>query len=283
MKILAIGDFHGRFPKKYENLIKKEKIDLVVSNGDYPPFSLVEEFFKYVYKNPFDVNLWDFIGKKRYKETVIRDHKKGEEVLKKLNKLPVPVFTVFGNHDHPHSDVMDILKPKDVWEWDWERQTFFARVLKKYKNIKRIDYRYAEFKGYIFIGARGSSFPGRVKSKAFKRHRKKLDKLFRKFSKENKQRKVIFVSHNVPYETKLDKVTAKDSHELARGRHYGSKLVRRIIDKYKPVFYMGGHIEEGYGKQKIGRTLMINTGSIHHGQGAIIDINKGKVKVKFIN
>ena len=283
MKILAIGDFHGRFPKKYENLIKKEKIDLVVSNGDYPPFSLEKYFFKYIYASIFWADLWEIIGKKKYKEIVTGDHKKGEEVLKKLNKLSVPVFTVLGNHDYLSSDVMDIGKPNDVWEWEWRSWNFFPRVLKKYKNIKRFDYKYVKFREYVFIGARGSSFPGRVQSNAFKRHRKKLDKLFRKFAKENKQGKVIFVSHNVAYKTKLDKITAKNADELARGEHYGSTLVRNIIEKFHPILHVGGHISEGMGKQKLGSTLMVNVGAVHDGQGAIIDIDNKKIKVKFIN
>ena len=78
MKILAIGDFHGRFPKKYEKIIKEEKIDIVLSNGDYPPFSLEKYFFKYIYSSIFLINLWEIIGKKKYKEIVTRDHKQGE-------------------------------------------------------------------------------------------------------------------------------------------------------------------------------------------------------------
>jgi hypothetical protein len=35
VKILAIGDFHGKFPEKLKKIIKKEKINLIVSVGDY--------------------------------------------------------------------------------------------------------------------------------------------------------------------------------------------------------------------------------------------------------
>lgn len=38
MKILAIGDFHGKFPEKLKKKIGKEKPDLIVSIGDYIPF-----------------------------------------------------------------------------------------------------------------------------------------------------------------------------------------------------------------------------------------------------
>jgi len=48
MKILALGDFHGQFPKKFYKIIKKEHPDIIVSNGDYMTFSLRKIFFKRV-------------------------------------------------------------------------------------------------------------------------------------------------------------------------------------------------------------------------------------------
>ncbi len=281
MRILAIGDFHGNFPKKIERIIEKEKIDVIVSLGDYPSFSLKKEFFKYSFLN-YKKNLWDFVGKKKYKEKRKKDNKKGEDVLKKLNKLHVPVFTVLGNHDHPPTDAWD-RNFKSSWKWDNKKIYFISKTLKKYSHIKRIDYSYAKFKDYVFIGMRGHSFTGRVKSKAYKKHRDKLDKLFKKFRKENKEGKVIFVSHNSPYNTKLDKVTAKDAHNVVKGRHLGSKMFKRVIKFYQPILSLSGHVDEGRGKQKIGKTLAINCGSIHHGYGAIIELDKGKIKkIKFI-
>ena len=49
MKILAIGDFHGKFPQKLKKRVKKEKIDLIVSPGDYFPWRLKEKFFQKIY------------------------------------------------------------------------------------------------------------------------------------------------------------------------------------------------------------------------------------------
>jgi len=286
VKILAVGDFHGEFPKKFEKIIKKEKIDFVISNGDYETFSLRNLFFKHVYANEDpSVQLWDFVGKKKVKEMSLKDRRNGESVLKKLNKLSVPVFTVFGNNDyHLADDVYDEkVNRENFWKWINIHRKNFPDLLKKYKNLKRVDYTFARFNDFVIIGARGHSFPGRVKSKAYKKHKAKLEKLFKKFSKENKAGKVIFVSHNVPYDTKLDRVTAKDAHDLARGKHFGSKLVRRIIDKYHPVVYFGGHIDEGRGKQKMGRTLAVNCGPAHEGYGVVVEINdKGKVKYKEI-
>ena len=286
MKILAIGDFHGSFPKKFEKLIKKEKIDLVVSNGDYPPFSYRKLWFKHCYGT--DVELWEVIGKSKYKKLVMEDLAKGENSLKALNKLPVLIITVLGNIDWPApDDISDTLssglKGKKNNQPNWDKKDNFAERLKKYKNIKRFDYSYTRFRDYIFIGMRGHSHPGMVKSKAFRKHRAKLDRLFKRFRKENKDKKVIFVSHNVPYNTKLDKITSKEADERARGKHFGSKLARRIINTYQPIISIGGHIHEHQGKQRLGKTLAINTGSAHEGKAVIIDISdKGKITTKFI-
>ena len=294
MKILVIGDFHGEFPKKFERIIKKEKIELVVSLGDYPPFHYRKLWFKHCYGK--EVELWEVIGKKKYKELVLKDLKMAENALKKLNKLPVPVYTTLGNIDYPPNDVDDIydkVKKKLIKE---DRKENFLNLLKKYKNIQRFDYKALKFKDYIFIGMRGHSFPGKVKSKAFRKHRKILDKLFRKFKKQNKHGKVVFISHNIAYNTKLDRLSLKaikfalknlgkdvDKEIVERKRHYGSKMARRIINSWQPVLHVGGHIHESAGKDKIGKTTLINPGSAHEGKGAVVELGDGKVKkVRFV-
>ncbi len=293
MKILAIGDFHGKFPKKFERIIKKEKIDLVVSLGDYPPFHYRKLWFKHCYGK--DKELWEFIGKKKHKKLVMEDVRRAEVALKVLNKLPVPVYTVLGNIDYPPDDVSDFWDKKKKRISKWDRKEPFLSILKKYKNIKRFDYSYLKFQDYIFVGMRGHSFPGRVKSKAFRKHKAKLDKLFRKFKKENKEGKIIFVSHNIAHDTKLDRISLKALKTALKGfygrkikkkklkRHYGSKMARRIINSYQPVLHIGGHIHEAFGKDKIGKTTLVNPGAAHEGKATIIELDKGKVKkIKFV-
>ncbi len=282
MKILAIGDFHGTFSSKFKKIIKKEKIDLVVSNGDFFPFTYRELWFKYCYKT--DKELWDVIGRAKYKKLILEDLRRGEHAIRTLNNVPVQVITVVGNNDHTR---VNDQYPKLAFgqhgkpDWKWASQDFFSKVIKKYSNIKRFDYSYFCFGEYVFIGAYGGSSPGKVTSSAYRKHKKLLDRLFERFRKENKDRKVIFVSHNVPYNTKLDKITAKDAPKIVKGKHYGSKLVRRTIEKWGPILHIGGHIHEGFGDTKIGKTFCLNIGSAHEGQGAIIDLDKG-MKVRFI-
>ena len=280
MRILAIGDFHGRFPHKFNKIIKKDKIDLVVSLGDYPPFHYRKLWFKHCYGK--DVELWEIIGKNKYKKLVFEDLRRAEAILKKLNRVKVPVFTVLGNIDWPSTDDISDFKENDKTMPNFDRKDKLVKRLGKYKGIHRFDYNALKFKDYVFIGMRGHSYRGKVKSKAFRKHKKLLDRLFKKFRKENKQKKVIFVSHIVPYNTKLDKAS-KFAHKRARRKHIGSKLTRRIIDKYHPFLVLAGHMHENPGKTRIGKTILINPGAACDGKAAIIEINEGKIsKIRFL-
>lgn len=54
----------------------------------------------------------------------------------------------------------------------------------------------------------------------------------------------------------------------------GSKAVRDAIMKYQPVLSLHGHIHEGKGTARLGKTLCINAGSLYEQgllQGAIVN------------
>jgi len=276
MRILVIGDFHGKFPMKLQTLIKD--VDLVVSVGDYCSFSDRDLWFKHCYGT--DKELLEVVGKKGVKAGVMKDVRAGESILKRLDKIGIPVITVIGNVDYTRThDTFDEEQASFQRTWKWENQDFFSKIIKKYKNIHRFDYDGLQFGGVNFIGAYGHTFPGKIKSKAYKKHRAILEKLFKG------KKDVIFVSHNMPYDCRLDKIRDKNAPAIARGKHYGSKLIRRIIDKYQPVLAIGGHMHENQGKCKIGKTLVVNPGAAVDGKCAIIDFDekKGKVKsVKFV-
>ena len=277
MRILVVGDFHGKFPVKLRKLVKG--VDLVVSVGDYCSFTDRDLFFKHSYNS--DVDLWEIVGKKKVRAGILKDLKAGENILKYLDGIGVPVVSVIGNLDYTRvNDTFDESRGTKR-KWKWEGQDFFSKIIRKYKNIRRFDYKGVRVGGLTFIGAYGHTFPGKVKSKAYKKHRAILEKLFKKFRKEN----VIFVSHNMPYDCRLDKIRDEDAPVSVRGKHYGSKLLRRIINKYQPVLAIGGHMHENQGKCKIGKTLVVNGGVALDGEAAIIDfdVERGKIKsVKFV-
>ena len=279
MKILIIGDFHGKFPVKLQKLVKG--VALIVSVGDYFPFSYRKLWFKYCYGE--DIELWEIIGKKKMRDFISKDLIAGEKVLKKLNGLGVPVVSVIGNLDY--TNINDQYSKSKKGKWEWYEQDFFSKIIKKYENIRRFDYKYAQFGGLNFVGGFGHTTPGQVKSKAYRRYKLKLDKLFKRFKKENEIGKVIFVFHNMPYNCKLDKISTTSSDGRKIKGHYGSKLIRRVINRHQPVLAIGGHMHENQGKCKIGKTLVVNPGAAVDGKCAIVDFNieKGSVKsIKFV-
>jgi len=278
MKILAIGDFHGKFPIKLQKLARQ--VDLVISVGDYKPWRLKKIFFEKSFKT--GVELWEVVGKKKYKESHSADLKDSEKILKKLNSLDIPVVTTVGNYDTP--ELNDTFDRKGRWRngWKWAAQDFFSPLLKKYSHIKRIDYRAIKIGELVVIGGFGHSFMGRVKSKAYRKSRKKLDKLFKKYAKDNREGRVIFLFHNMPYDCKLDKIRDPEADPLVFGKHYGNKLIRRIIDKYQPAICVGGHMHENQGKCKIGKTLVVNPGAAVDEKCAIIDFDSDKGRIKSV-
>lgn len=276
MKLLAIGDFHGKFPEKLKKIAKRKNIDLIVSVGDFMPFSYRKLWFRHCYKT--DKELWEVVGKKKVKNWLLRDLKSGEKILRQLDNIAknIPIISVSGNLDRTKwEDAIDYKKPK----WGWYEQDFFTPIIKKFKHIKIFDYSFIKFNEIVFIGMPNTSFSGRVKSKNYKKMRKRLDRLFKKFKNE----KIIFVSHNVPYKTRLSKVKSKDATDEVQGIDKGSKLVRRIIESHQPILNLCGHMHENQGKCKIGKTVVINTGAACEGKAAVIEIDEEKGKMKHIN
>ena len=100
--------------------------------------------------------------------------------------------------------------------------------------------------------------------------------------------RAIFNFHAPPYGSNLDgapKLTA-DMKYVAGGQAIvpvGSHAVRSAIFKYEPVLSLHGHIHEGRGAVKLGRTLAVNPGSAYEDgvlQAAIVDLDSQKGAVK---
>ncbi len=100
--------------------------------------------------------------------------------------------------------------------------------------------------------------------------------------------RAIFNFHAPPYGSNLDSAPQlnPDMTYVSGGRALipvGSHAVRDAIVAYEPVLSLHGHIHEGRGAVKIGRTLAVNPGSTYEDgvlQAAIVDLDSKKGEVK---
>jgi Icc-related predicted phosphoesterase len=101
-------------------------------------------------------------------------------------------------------------------------------------------------------------------------------------------RRAIFNFHAPPYGSNLDSAPKLDAdmNYVSGGQALvpvGSRAVRDAIAAYGPVLSLHGHIHEGRGAVKLGRTLAVNPGSSYEDgvlQAAIVDLDAKKGEVK---
>jgi len=96
----------------------------------------------------------------------------------------------------------------------------------------------------------------------------------------------IFNVHVPPYKSGLDEAPEldKDLRPVLAGNSMipvGSTALRAAIEKTKPLLSLHGHIHEGRGSTRIGKTLCINPGSMYEQGtllGAIVKLGKNKIE-----
>ncbi|MBW3019447.1 metallophosphoesterase [Candidatus Woesearchaeota archaeon] len=246
MKLLVIGDLHGRKPKL------RYKSDVVIAPGDFCSDAIRKYIFQAIRQTKKGRTLdWKKIAGTKVEKMLAKVYKDGRKVLAQLNRDGRPVYVVPGN-----------------WEQGREGH-YWKDLVKGLKNIKDCHLKRRPLGEYDIIGYGYASGP-EYKSE-YKKKMSTLSKLFKSAKKP-----VIFLTHNMPQGI-MDKVRKKDSP--AYGKHYGSIVVRDIIKKYKPILCIGGHMHEYYGKKVIGKTVVINAG-FGADKNTEVTLN-GKIKTKF--
>lgn len=279
MKILAIGDPHGKLPKKLNSFVKKNKPDIILCTGDFPDFSELRRIeFKY-WNQINSEDMISIIGLQRYKKLERDGILAGVKVLKQLNSFGIPVFIVHGNHDltnkYPWSGKN---LPRKMKKFSLEN------TIKKLKNITLLEYSFKKFRNYFFYGFGCKFLSAHIPAHPVYAHIwnhlvEKETKEFRKFFKSVDPRKSIILSHDPPFETKLDKILMKQSPRY--GEHIGDFVMKEFALKYKPLLWVCGNIHENFGTMKLGKTLVLNAGHGKIGNAALIKLN-GKPKVKLL-
>jgi Icc-related predicted phosphoesterase len=259
MKFLLLGDLHGSPPE-----IRIKDFDAIIATGDFCPFDKIREYmFRAIrerMKNPKTKNKWyDIAGEKKSKILIEKYLKVGRKVLKHLDSIGVPVYIVPGNTDFTSEE----------GGWKFLEKNHYEKMIKGLKNVLDVHQKLVDIGDYHIIGYGISSGPEKPQYKEDlktidKKRLKKMEAEYKAnsiilsflFGKSSKP--VIFLSHNVPFKTSIDEITDKRSPRC--GYHYGSLITREMIEKFKPLVCISGHMHEHFGKCRIGKTVCINAG-----------------------
>jgi uncharacterized protein len=97
-------------------------------------------------------------------------------------------------------------------------------------------------------------------------------------------KRVILSAHCPPFDSGLDEAPELDAQmrPVSAGHALipvGSTAVRRVIEQHQPILSLHGHIHEGRGISRIGRTVCLNPGSSYEQGillGALINLDSRK-------
>ncbi|MBS3144162.1 metallophosphoesterase [Candidatus Woesearchaeota archaeon] len=259
MKFLIIGDLHGNRPKLYF-----KEFDAIIAPGDFCSDALRTVMFQALQlrlKDPKSkVMWWELISRRKAQAMIDKSRADGRKILEYLNTLGVPVYVLPGNWDwtkDPESK-FDYLR-KDHWKF----------LIKGLNNIHDMHLRFLDIGKFQLIGhgvTSGPEYPqhkeelarftkGQLvqKKKKYEQLYSQVDKFFKKATKP-----VIFLTHNVPFNTPIDAIT--DVRSPRYGYHFGSLLAREMIDKHQPLVCVGAHMHEHFTSHQMDKTTAINAG-----------------------
>jgi Icc-related predicted phosphoesterase len=272
MKILAIGDFHRKFPNKLKKEVKKA--DLVLCTGDLGGSKkLLKLVFKYLREK-----WWKNIGMKRAKKLVMEDYNKGKKIIDELNSLNKKIYIISGNWDFTSHSRAE----RDIGL----NLESYHEIIKKKKNLFFANRKFMKINclNILFFGGMvtaGDYLTGKVfnkeKTKKMIKDSKRETKHIMKFV--NKKVDILF-THYPPYGF-FDVVKYK-GHNPMKGKHAGFIGYTEFIKKNKPEMVLSGHMHEYQGIKKLGKTKIISIGSASRGKGAIIDFDENKKKIKSV-
>jgi len=271
MRILAIGDLHGKFPKKLnKEFIKKNKIDIIISSGDFAINKTSKYIFKYWKqqreRKDKDANIpREMVGPKKWDNLILQEVKSSVNIIKKLASLGVPLYFVYGNGD----------TTEKAWYYDKNYPSMEQNGINKIKNINLLEMGSEKINGYEIFGF-GCRFTTNIKTQKHRAkiralEKKKLDAFFRKRDAS----KIILLTHETPHMI-FDKIMFKKSPRY--GQHVGDDILKEAIKKYQPYLHICGHMHEYQGMKKIGKALIVIPGYGYEGKAAVIDLPKKKVK-----
>lgn len=280
MKFLVVGDLHGQPPR-----VVDESFDAVIVPGDVCGDAGIKPLMMQAVeartRGEDVVDWWDMVSREEARRLVDESVDAGRQVLSRLDELGVPVFVVPGNWDWTgYEDVSWELMSENLFE---------SRVVAGFENVVNCEDAVVEFEGVSLIGYGRVNGPELVEVRGYadvseeelsesREHFEELVEFF-SFLFEEAANPVVFLAHNVPYGTSLDVI--ENAESAVDGLHYGSNVVRELVERFKPLITIGGHIHEHYGTDTIGDSVCLNAG-FGSDKATIVEVVDGEVFVRVL-
>lgn len=179
------------------------------------------------------------------------------KIIKYLRKF-APVFTIFENVESSNKETKKQSKKIGL------DLPYLYSDLNALPNVRVINNRLSNFSGVRIGGLEYfvdtnwvQEFKPSDYKKELKKAKKETDKakqILRRFTPLD-----ILLCHQPSYGI-LDKVTARFAPKPWQGKHAGSKIILDYIKNKSPKYVFCGHIHEGKGMRKIGKTEIYNLG-----------------------
>lgn len=255
MKLLVVGDPHGVLPKK----IPKEKFDAVLILGDLAKSdSIRKKAFGDRERRKKGLKVLDYsksFTKKVYNEI----YSSSMKVLSHFSMI-APTYSLLGNvamslvrNSHVKQEEKKHKLKLPYLRRGMKSLSNFHLVRNSFRNIGGLRVGFLDwFVDNSWVKEFGEEDPKRIKRA--RKYTEKAKHILKHFGKVD-----ILVTHIPPYRF-LDKVDFKDAPKDWQGKHAGSKVVLEYIKRYQPKYVFCGHIHEGKGKVKIGKSEVINVG-----------------------
>ncbi len=170
-------------------------------------------------------------------------------IIEELKMLEKPVLAIPGNNDI--KEVIEMIEDEDI------------SIHGKGKVIG----------DYGFYGFGGAKTPFATPFEPTEEELKRgLEKAY---SQVKGSKYKIQITHNPPYNTKVDIIRA--------GAHVGSHVVRKFVEEKKPVLALSAHIHEAKGVGTLGETFLMNAGKFPEGYFGLVNIQGKEVRGRILN
>ncbi len=254
MKILVVGDPHGRLPKK---IPKKE--DFIIITGDIGKADLARvRYFENVEREKKGLEKLENdskFGKKVFDEV----YNSTISILKKYSSI-APTYSIIGNvgtymlketEMKKEEKELGIKLPRLKKRIDRVKNFHLARNV--VRNIGGLRIGFLEyFVDNCWIKEFGDKDKKRIKMA--KKETEKAKKVLKGFGSLD-----ILVCHQPPFGV-LDKMLNRNGPKTWYGKNAGSKVILDYVKKYQPKYVFCGHMHESKGQKKIGKTEVHNIG-----------------------